>query len=76
MLTPTDFKSDRRTRTRRPNAPGIAIGGGSNRTTAEDGLVLHEVLLAAGENGAVIDQQFTSDIRIRDDDIELIAQEE
>lgn len=39
-------------------------------------MVLHEIPLPAGENGAVGDEEVFRDLRIRDDDEELVAHED
>ncbi len=39
----------------------------------ENALVFYEVVLAAGDRRAVIDEYVISDVRVRDDNIELIA---
>lgn len=58
------------------NVPSLAVWGRRDRAAPQDGLVLHEVLLATGEDRAVVDQELASHVRVRDDDIELIAAKE
>ena len=60
----------------RRSVPGLAVRRRGDRATAEDRLVLHEVLLAAGEDRAIVDQELAGDVRVRDDDVELVAEEE
>ena len=56
--------------------PSLAIGGGCNGAAPEDGLVLGEVLLTTGEDGAVVYKEFARDVGIGDHNIELVADEE
>lgn len=58
------------------DVPSLAVRRGSDRTTMEDSLVLHEVLLTTREDRTIVDQELTSDIRVGDDDVELVTQEE
>ena len=54
------------------NGPSVVIWGCSKGPSAKYRLVLHEIWLATGENGAVGNQKILCDARIRDHNEQLI----
>jgi len=55
------------------DSPLVPILGCSDSSTTKDDLVFHKIPLSGGEDGAMSDQEISSNVRIGDDDEKLGA---
>ncbi len=73
VLTPIPTVSTTMRAKKTWNLPKLAVGRRGNSTSLQDSLVLDEVLLTTGEDGTMVDEEFAGDVRVGDDNIELVA---